>query len=213
MVSNPTTKRFFQRFAILLLVAVVLVLGFTVGGSDAPPAPPSSEMEIHLPDGTVRTLGEILNEAEQAGRQEQVSTLTEVLTEALSEVVKKPKASGQSERRRRRYTEGPNRRRTWLHSPDDRDPYRLGRELAAYGDINEAIALLRSVPKTHERYARSQRYVGWDLYTQKLNQPRIGLSFIQESIHNDPFSGNAWEDGYRTLLHVWLPADLAKKID
>jgi hypothetical protein len=185
----------------LLLVVFIIAISMSVGMSDPPPAPPPPNMEIHLPDGSVQTLNEILETAELAQIQQQAEELLN------------PPEAGQSERRRRRYTEGPNRRRTWLRSPNDRDPYRLGRELAAYGDIEEAIALLRSVPKNHERYARSQRYVGWDLYTRKLNQPRVGLSFIQESIHNDPFSGNAWEDGYRTLLHVWLPAGLAKKVD
>lgn len=198
---------------VIVVVIFVLVLG--VGMSDAPPAAPSPEMEIHLLDGTVQTLGDILREAGLAKQETQAQSApqAEGLADVLREIVSKPKKTGRSERRRRRYTEGPNSRRTWLNSPDDRDPYRLGRELAAYGEVEDAIALLRSVPKSDNRYARSQRYVGWDLYTRKLNQPRVGLSFIQESIHNDPFSGNAWEDGYRTLLHVWLPTDLAKKID
>ncbi len=174
MPSKLHPRRLLPRLGIFILIFLGISITLSVGLSEDPPPLPESTLEIHLPDGSVETLGDIL----EAGL-------------AQDETLQPVDASA---------------------DPDDRDPYRLGRELADRGDIEPSIALLRSVPKDHPEYARSQRFLGWDLYTRELKQPRVGMHFIQQSIRAEPMSGNAWQDGYRALGHTMLPEGMAQYI-
>lgn len=187
---------------LLLLPTLVLLLG--LGVATDPPPPPSQEMVIALPDGTEATIAEILAAPPLPQLEEE------------KDPPSAPPARTESEEPILLEVQDLLRDPTnfsFLETPDDRDPYRLGRELERVGDLDHAIAMLRSVPRSHPQYARAQRYLGWDIYTQQLDQPRVGLTFVRASIHAEPGNGNAWQDGYRTLGQSVLPGGLADLID
>jgi hypothetical protein len=203
MPSKFHPRRLLPRLALVFLIFLGLTITLSVGLSESPPPLPDPSMEIQLPNGQTQTLSQIL----EAGLS-QGETLQPVGGTANANTNTNGYGSATVDPADLALARG----RSWLLSPDDRDPYRLGRELASKGNINGSIALLRSVPVNHPEYARSQRFLGWDLYTQELNQPRVGMHFIQQSIRRDPTSGNAWQDGYRALGHTVLPEAVAQYI-
>ncbi len=89
--------------------------------------------------------------------------------------------------------------------PGETDLYRLGRHAARSGKIDQAVALLRSVPAEHPEYSRAQRFLGWDLYTEQLDRPDIGIDYVTRSLRADVFEGNAWQDAYRVYLKSITP--------
>jgi len=185
-------RKWLWRIALPLVLLPVLLISLGLFlAEDIPPAPPPS-MPITLPDGKETTLGEILEEATAQATTPDPAPAPEATPE--------PGATPEQELA---FTFDLNR--SFLESPDDRDPYRLGREFARLGQIDQAIALLRSVPPGHRQYSRARRFLGWDLYTQELDKPRIGLAFVQDSIRASPLEGNVWQDSYRTLTAAILP--------
>ena len=72
--------------------------------------------------------------------------------------------------------------------------------LLAYdsGDYQKAIAYWRQVPESDPEYARSLRYVGWEIYADQLGQPRKALPYVHKSLLEKPFDGNSWQDLGRT---------------
>lgn len=179
-------------FLVLLLPSLLVML--SIGLAEAPPEPPSMDLAIALPGGHEETLGAILEEAARQGAAE---------SEAESVA---PFGPGPGDPIREVLPQVPEIGEWWpLESAEDRDPYRLGRYLAMHGNVEGAIAVLRSVPEGHPEFARSQRFLGWDLYTQELGEPRIGLTFVNKSLRAAPFDGNAWQDSYRTLGRSFLP--------
>lgn len=208
MPSKLHPRRLLPRLGLILLLFLALTITLGVGLTEDPPPLPESSLQIQLPDGQMETLGSIL-EAGLAQDERLLPMEDSGTTTSNADDTQDPEPA---------VTIDPadlalRRGRSWLLSPNDRDPYRLGRELASRGDVESAIALLRSVPKEHPEFARSQRFVGWDLYTCELNQPRVGMHFIRQSIREDPMSGNAWQDGYRVLGRTILPESMAKLID
>ncbi len=185
-------RKWIWRIALPLVLVPALLISLGIFLAEDIPDAPHPSMPITLPDGSSTTLGEILEEAgAQAAAPE-----PEAQPEAVLEQPPVPEDVFE-------FTFDLNR--SFLESPDDRDPYRLGREFARLGQFDQAIALLRSVPAGHRQYSRARRYLGWDLYTQELDRPRIGLAFVQDSIRASPLEGNVWQDGYRTLTAAILP--------
>ncbi len=72
--------------------------------------------------------------------------------------------------------------------------------LLAYdaGNFEEAVAYWRQVPPTDPEYARSLRYVGWEIYADQLGQPRKALPYVHKSLIEKPFDGSSWQDLGRT---------------
>ncbi len=195
MRKNP--RKILIGAGVLVLSAPLLVLGLGLGLAAPLPPSPDGDMAILLPDGSTTTLDQLIaaapaeaeapadadsapaNPSPSPPQEEGGPASAEALAELLGE-------------------DGPIHG-SWLRSPDDRDLYRLGRQAAADGNPEQAAALLRSVPSSHPQYARAQRFLGWDLYTQQLDQPRVGLAYANQSVRSNPFDGNAWQDIYRVL--------------
>ena len=145
----PTsTRKLLFRVGVVLLALPLLLVALGVGLAEELPSPPSLTMSISLPDGSMAPLAEVLAMGDAQ---------SEAGVKSLSEAVELEEKA-----------DGPGR---FLRSTEDRDPYRLGRDLADKGETRQAIALLRSVSKSHPEYARAQRFVGWDLYTKELDEP------------------------------------------
>ena len=81
--------------------------------------------------------------------------------------------------------------------PSDGDIFGLAEYSLLNGDHEQALALFRSLPKEHPRYGRAQRRIGWDIYTRAMNEPNLGLAFVNRSVLESPGEGNAWQDAYR----------------
>lgn len=84
--------------------------------------------------------------------------------------------------------------------PMPADPLEKGYELLSKGDTDGAIAALLCIPPTDRQYSRAQRFIGWEIYTNKLGRPREGLAFTRRAVLAEPGSGNCWEDLGRVLL-------------
>ncbi len=190
------TRKTLYGLAILLLSLPLLLVALGAGlAAPLPPAPDAS-LPIPLPGGGTATLGELVAAppvfgAAPASPADDGRRAAEAATD--------PGAGEGAGEKTEAAAETAASAFTWLRSPDDRDLYRLGRELAHRGNTEQAAALLRSVPPSHPQYARAQRFLGWDLYTRELNQPRVGMAFVNQSLRANPFDGNVWQDGYRVL--------------
>jgi len=184
-------RKWIWRIALPLVLVPALLISLGIFLAEEIPEAPLPSLAITLPDGSATTLGEILQEAAQAEAEK-----LEVPADPVPPTPMEPGAVPEILF---------DLNRSFLESPEDRDPYRLGREFARLGQVDQAIALLRSVPPGHRQYSRARRFLGWDLYTQELDKPRIGLAFVQDSIRASPLEGNVWQDSYRTLTAAILP--------
>ena len=69
------------------------------------------------------------------------------------------------------------------------------------GNFDDAAALFERVPPDHPQYAKAMRFLGWEIYTNALGDPKRGVAYVNRAIWSEPFSGNAWQDWSRTYLH------------
>ena len=84
----------------------------------------------------------------------------------------------------------------------------LARKAYNDGRLDEAVALLNEVPRGDPEYSRAQRYLGWEVLTERGGNPRAGLAHMREAIHADPLDGENWQDAARVFLaSVGVPYD------
>lgn len=83
--------------------------------------------------------------------------------------------------------------------------YDLGLQALSEGRTEQAIALLRSVPKDDRQYSRAQRFLGWDVYTRQQGNPEQGIPYALSSLRASPFEGNVWQDLYRVSFRALTP--------
>lgn len=174
---------------ILLPMAVFALISVAIVNFGAPPIddlpPPDRSMVVAMPDGSDRTLGELVDVAAATTRSEN-SEETEAPADAAS-----PEAPDER---------SPEDAAPAL-TPDDADLISLAEFNLASGDTEVAIALLRSVPKDHPQHGKAMRRLGWDCYTRAMDQPGLGVSYVNASLRSDPWDGNAWQDAYRVYLN------------
>lgn len=168
---------------------IVIANGIAVSPNELPPPDPA--MLITLPDGRQAPLFEILAHSnlveEVTGRdrngepvQPQIRSREEPLDSAVSDVLAR--------------LELPHRNSL---PPSDGDIFGLAEYSLQKGDHEQALALFRSLPKEHPRYGRAQRRIGWDIYTREMDEPGVGLAFVNRSVLDSPGEGNAWQDACR----------------
>ena len=203
-------KRAFLTVAIaatatlVLLIAMVNVLAVPSGEL---PAPDPGQL-VELPDGSQRTLGELVApwveplDAE-APRPEENTTGHE-LDEALSsdpELTpdeRLARAAAMLERYRAKRAE----------PPDGSDPFALAEWHRHLGRLDQAQALYLALPESHPQWARSRRRLAWDCFTKGEGEPGRGVSFANEALAADPFDGNSWQDAARVYAAtLGLPVD------
>lgn len=77
------------------------------------------------------------------------------------------------------------------------DPIREGRDAIHARRYEEAFGILSTVGPEHPEYARAQRYIGWELFGDALDQPEAGLPYVYRAWKHQR-TGNEWEDLSRT---------------
>ena len=78
------------------------------------------------------------------------------------------------------------------------DAFELGMQAFGENDLELAIQLWLTVPDEHPQYAKAQRFIGWEIYTERLGDPLRGLAFVNRAATHAPFDGNVWQDWSRT---------------
>lgn len=183
------------------LLLVVLALPLIMASRSTPPPPLDPGMQIRMSDGSTSTLEEVVARAkgpagelppapEDGGRIGRAPGPDDPdpATAARQGVLPLLHADDLTyEEFLRLYDENEN----------PYDLFRMAEWAQMQGRVGEAVALLRSLPQDHPRYARAMRMLGWDLYTRQLDDPGQGIWFVNKSLAEKPFEGNAWQDAYR----------------
>lgn len=180
------------KWILVALVAVatglVILINATSLSPDDEPMPDRS-MVIELPSGEEKTLGEL------------VDALAPV-AETGSGEAPEPVAGGSPQQGAVIAPKKGDLLQQFLANEDGSlDLIGLAEVKLEEGEPEVAIALLRSVPKDHPRYAKARRRLGWDVYTKGLGEPARGVAHVNASLMSDPFSGNAWQDASRVYLN------------
>jgi hypothetical protein len=96
-------------------------------------------------------------------------------------------------------------------APDETDVFRLGRHAMRAGRVDEALALLQSVPEDHDQYGTAQRFIGWELLTKQMDRPALGLAYMNRALDAGPLEGENWQDASRVYLRTlgirWDPVN------
>ena len=82
------------------------------------------------------------------------------------------------------------------------DPFQSGKDAMDAGDYPVALAYFLQVPRNDRNYSTARRFIGWELYTERMNRPAAGFSYVHEAILSDPTSGNVWQDASRVYGHA-----------
>ena len=167
------------RYAVLAVLGIaLLVTGLAnwvaVPLSKQPPLDPATP--VHLLSGRVTTLREAIARSDI---QEQTGDLPAIVEEELEP-----------------YKE------VFGLDQQSTDLFELAEHNHELGDLDAALALYRSVPRSHPEYAAAQRIIGWKIYARQLEQPRMGVAYVNRSLRADPLEGNAWQDAYRIYLQA-----------
>ncbi|KAA3612892.1 MAG: hypothetical protein DWQ01_04090 [Planctomycetota bacterium] len=190
MGHSNSPKKWLLRVGLVLLALPIFVIGLGLGLAEEPPELLPSSTSVPLPDGESATIEEVLA----------MGTFESPLPKETAN----PR-SGENDFEAEPFSPLKLRQpQGFIH---------FSRDLVSKGHVEEAITLLRSIPDDHPDFARAQRFIGWDLYTKELNQPRIGLTFVQRSIRESPTNGNAWQDAYRVFNRSFLPKKVADKLE
>lgn len=166
-----------KRFLLGVLgVALIVLLVTRFLAPSAADRPLDPALPIHLPDGRVLPLSQVV----EAARDERMG-----------------REPVESEEARRRKLAGPGEAAS--HAPSSAEPaegslYSLGMQAFAARRHDEAVALLRSVPVDDPDYSRAQRFVGWEILTKSQGRPLEGLPYAEEALFASPFEGNCWQD-------------------
>ncbi len=198
-------KRLLKWFVVptaLLLIILVVVANLLAEPASTLPAPDGAT-PITLADGRVESLERVLERAADRAR-----VLAADVPETASEEVADPQQPTQGSMEQVRTV---LIRSNQEPSPDETDLFTLGRYAMRKGRVEEALALLQSVPEQHERYDTAQRYIGWELLTKELDKPGLGLAYMNRALDAAPLEGENWQDASRVYLRTlgvrWDPVN------
>jgi hypothetical protein len=151
----------------LALIALIAVARF--GAVEPRSAAPDPSTPIHLADGRVLPLSEVLL---AGARHEAPSTETEL---------------------QRASAKDPPKTR-------DEQLLELAKQALSEGRDDEALALFLSVDVSAIS-ARETRYIGWDVLTKRMGEPRRGVAYVESALRREPLDGNSWQDLARVYAH------------
>jgi len=186
------------RWMLIGLLAVpVLIVAVANGIAESPREllPPDPGMLITLPDGRQQPLFDVLAHSNLTSEviDREGRGAAEGMLSASSDEADEPVAGLDVDQASKALRTAARDRRP----PETGDIYGLAEYALDQGDLDQALALFRSLPEEHPRYGRAQRRIGWDIYTKGLDDPNRGLAFVNRSIRDDPTEGNAWQDAIR----------------
>jgi hypothetical protein len=167
-----------------LLLASTVFLRAPGGGAPVDPATP-----IHLADGRVVPLSEVIEAGERETSESDGGSSLATAERAASE------ADAAGEASTRGAVEAVRRRRGASRSGDP--IFDLAQAALADGRNDEALALFLSVPRDSTQYARARRRAGWDVLTKRQGKTREGARYVHEALRLRPFEGNSWQDASR----------------
>jgi hypothetical protein len=177
-------RRLLKRTVLTLLL---LIVGVTVAVqlrsiNDPLPAP-DPRQPIHLDDGRVMPLADVLVQA----RAVELPAAIEATPGALApaSVAASPPATAS----------GPTAEElvaaALAHEPQ---VFRLAEAATRAGRLDEALALYQSVPEGDPGWALAQRRIAWNILTEGRDEPRRAVSYVQAALEREPFKGNSWHD-------------------
>ena len=78
------------------------------------------------------------------------------------------------------------------------DAFDVGMQAFRDGDLERAVQLWSTLSDQHPQYAKAQRFIGWEIYTERMGDPLRGLAYVNRAARSAPFDGNVWQDWSRT---------------
>lgn len=179
--------------AALMLLGTLLAITLTVNLLAVAPDPaarPDPLLPIDLPDGSQRPLGELLS-AWRELHPPQEPAASEGAPE-VSVAQDPPQHAPSTAEDISRVLEQLRQAIDPAHIPDDL--FDLAEWHRHQGNTEQATALYLSLPKDHPRWARAQRRLAWDCYTQAQGTPERGVAYAHAALTAEPFDGNSWQD-------------------
>ena len=200
------------KFVLLPLVLLVLVVVVAFHGLAQPVAYDREayvDLPITLSDGEQVPLGGLVERREERAAEREAAREPEADEEAgaarevdrgeIRTVIRSGADAGSilETLRRAGVPMSPSSEIVWLA----RDAYQNGR-------LDEAVALLNEIPPGDEQYSRAQRYLGWEVLTERGGRPRAGLAHMHKALQADPLDGENWQDASRVFLaSIGVPFD------
>ncbi|RKY21260.1 MAG: hypothetical protein DRQ55_04970 [Planctomycetota bacterium] len=181
-----------------LLVLIVVVNALAVSAEEL--LPPDPAMLVQLPDGSERSLGELiapwqdgdtLPEPPPAPRADGDAGLLDTLdrnergglTEQELDALAAVQVQELLERARQ--------------PPTGDDPFDLAEWHRREGRLDQARALYLALPEQHPHWGQARRRVAWDCFAVAQGEPARGVPYAHEALLDNPFDGNAWQDAVR----------------
>ena len=96
---------------------------------------------------------------------------------------------------------GLSRSPAFLYRPVPDTPpstYEAGRAAFDRKDYPAAIDHWKRVPPSNPNYAKAMRFLGWELHTERLEEPHEALRYVNAALLASPLDGNVWQDWGRT---------------
>lgn len=199
-------KKFLRWFVLpmVLLVGVLVAVANLMGRPGELLPSPDPDRLITLPDGRQETLGALLTRASRSAEELPV----------VPEAIEAPDTTGEPTPLDPvdEVAEALTLFRWPAElSPDETDVFLLGRHAMRAGRLEEALALLQSVPEDHDDYDTAQRFIGWELLTKEMDKPGLGLAYMNRALDAGPLKGENWQDASRVYLRTigirWDPVN------
>jgi len=167
------------------LTLLLLVLGTTlivqVRSVDEPLPAPDVAMPIHLEDGTVLPLAEVLARAQVEAVAPPAPPPELPAAQAPPAQALRPDELAVAERVR-------------AEIAAQSSVFHMAQRALLAGRNDEALALYQSIPEDDPDWASAQRQIGWHILTKGRGDPRRAVPYVQAALRREPLEGNSWQD-------------------
>jgi len=166
------------------LTLLLLVLGTTlivqVRSVDEPLPAPDVALPIHLEDGTVLPLAEVLARA-QVEPPAPPAPLELPAAQAPPAQALRPDQLAVAERVR-------------AEIAAQSSVFHMAQRALLAGRNDEALALYQSIPEDDPDWASAQRQIGWHILARGRDDPRRAVPYVQAAVRREPLDANSWHD-------------------
>ncbi len=205
-------KRLAVLFGLVLILAGFAATSIYMASEDAAFEPVDLTMTFAMPDGSTRSLDEIIALTAERFPTETV-TPADPTAETTTDAAQPQNADDfvLDESLPLGYVhiapDLPSKRiiRTengWRFESNPDDVYglasiKMDEMRAGTATTEEVLTLLRSVPESHPMFGHAQRHIGWSILTKQQKEPGKAVPFVTRALAADPLDNNAWEDAAR----------------